>query len=73
MTPKIHSKDLVTLSSDISDINKNDIVLCKVKGSFYIHLVTAVKDDQYQISNNHGLVNGWITKNAIFGKVIKIG
>jgi phage repressor protein C with HTH and peptisase S24 domain len=73
MTPRIKSKDLVTLTNDISDINKNDIVLCKVKGSYYIHLVTAIKGDQYQISNNHGHVNGWITKNAIFGKVIKIG
>ncbi len=33
MKPKINSGDLVTVSPDISDISKGDIVFCKVKGN----------------------------------------
>lgn len=72
MQPKINSGDLVTVSPDMSSLNVGDIVLCKVKGSYYVHLISAVRDGQFQISNNHGHVNGWITTNSIFGKVIDI-
>jgi hypothetical protein len=37
-----------------------------------IDLVKDIKDDQYQIGNNKGFINGWITKNYIFGKLSKI-
>ena len=53
-------------------INVNDIVLCKVNGKQYLHLVTAKRGNQFQISNNKGHVNGWITINSIFGKCVKI-
>lgn len=72
MQPKINSGEEVTVSPDISNIGKGDIVLCKVHGSYYVHLVTAVKGEQFQISNNKGHVNGWITKNGIFGKVTNV-
>ena len=73
MTPKIKNGAFVTISPDVSEIKKGDIVFCKVKGHYYDgHLVSAVRGDQYQISNNHGHVNGWITKNQIYGKIIKI-
>lgn len=53
------------------EVEVGDIAYCKVKGSFYTHLVTA-KDDKKgcQISNNKGRVNGW-TK-AVFGVVIEV-
>lgn len=70
MTPRIYSKQLVTISPDISNIQINDVVLCKVKGNIMLHLVSAIQDDRYQISNNHGHINGW-TKQ-IFGKLIRI-
>lgn len=70
MRPKILSGQLITISSDISNIEKGDIVFCKVNGYYYVHLVTAVKPPLYQISNNHGHVNGWT--NKIYGKVIRI-
>ena len=75
MTPRIKNKQKITLEpigSNNPVINVNDIVFCKVKGRFFIHLVTGIKEDQWQISNNHGHVNGWTTKDKIFGKVIKI-
>jgi hypothetical protein len=56
---------------NIEDVEIGDIVFCKVKGSYFTHLVTAKNEIKgVQISNNHGHVNGW-TKN-VFGKVIKI-
>ena len=70
MQGKIESGQLVTVSPDVSNVGKGDIVLCKVGGSQYVHLVTAIQGDRYQISNNKGHVNGW-TK-AVYGKVIKV-
>ncbi len=72
MRPKINSGDLITISPDISDLESGDIVFCKVKGNYYVHLITAVRDDQFQISNNKGHVNGWVTRNSIYGKVTEV-
>jgi hypothetical protein len=51
----------------------NDVVFCKVGGRYMMHLVTAVKyfgtKPMYQISNNHGHVNGWTTRDKIYGIV----
>lgn len=67
MTPKIKSGDLCTVLPVHREIIKGDIVLCKVRNAQYLHLVTAIRGDQYQISNNQGHVNGWITLKNIFG------
>lgn len=69
MSGKIESGQLVTISPSES-YQVGDIVLCKVKGKQYLHLISAIKGNQFQISNNHGFVNGWITVKNIFGKVI---
>jgi len=72
MTPLIKSNQKHILAPiTLEEVKIGDIVFCKVKGSYYTHLVTAKNDIKgVQISNNHGYVNGW-TKN-VFGKVIKI-
>ena len=70
MSPRILSKQLVTFSPNISDVKVGDVVLCKVEGNIYCHLVTAIQGDRYQISNNKGHVNGW--SKTIYGKVIKV-
>lgn len=68
MTGKISSGDLVTIEPiGERKLEKGNIVFCKVKGNFYLHLITAIKGNQYQISNNHGRINGWTTKKSIFG------
>ena len=46
--------------------------ICKVNGHYYLHKISAVKGKTYQISNNHGQVNGTITRNSIYGKVVEI-
>src|SRR5688572_19707836 len=72
MQPKINSGDLVTVKPDTSDLQVKDIVLCKVNGSQYLHLIKAIDGDRYQIGNNKGRINGWISKNSIYGKCIKV-
>ena len=73
MTPRIESGQLVTVSPvDPESVEKGDVVLCKVNGHFYVHLVTAVQGKRVQISNNHGHVNGWVGHNGIYGRVTKV-
>lgn len=73
MRPKIKSKDRVVLSPLARDPEVGDIVLAKVSGKHYIHLVTAIDGERIQISNNHGHVNGWTRRDKVFGIVTEIG
>lgn len=70
MSGRIDDGDLVTITPIIESVRKDDVVLCRVNGNDYLHLVKAVSGDRYLIGNNHGRINGW-TKQ-IFGKVIKV-
>ncbi len=73
MVGKIESGQLCTVEPiNSEDITVGDIVLCKVKGREYLHLVKAIQDKRFQIGNNRGRINGWITANSIFGKCVKI-
>lgn len=72
MKPKINSGDLVTVSPEIGTLAVGDMVLCKVKGSHYVHLVKAIDGERFQIGNNRGGINGWISKNGIYGKVTQV-
>lgn len=74
MTPilKSHQEVICIPVTEDTVLEKKDIVLCKVKGHYYLHLIWAIRGNQYLIGNNHGHANGWITRNSIFGKVTKI-
>ncbi|HEX4096371.1 MAG TPA: hypothetical protein VHX64_06555 [Caulobacteraceae bacterium] len=50
----------------------DDIVLCKVKGSEYLHIVKAIRGAQFQVGNNRGHINGWIAAGTIFGQCVKV-
>lgn len=75
MTPILKSKQpviCVPVNED-SSLKKRDIVLCKVNGHHYLHLIHAIRNDnQFLIGNNHGHMNGWVSKNKIYGKVVEI-
>lgn len=71
MEGKISSGQLVTVEP-ANNAAVGDIVLCKVNGSQYLYLVTALKGNQFQISNNKGRINGWITSRNIFGRCISV-
>lgn len=75
MTPILKSGQPVICKPVTKDteLKKSDIVFCKVKGNYYLHKISAIKNDiSYQISNNHGHVNGTITRNSIFSIVVEI-
>lgn len=73
MKGKIKSNQLVTVEPlNNRKLEVGDIVLCKVNGSQYLHLIKAIQNDRYQIGNNLGRINGWININSIYGICIKI-
>ena len=73
MKGRIESGQLCTVAPvDSSTLSVGDIVLCRVRGSEYLHIVKAINGSRFQIGNNRGLVNGWIGPNGIFGKCIRI-
>lgn len=73
MQGKIESGQLCTIEpANPTTLKKDDIVLCKVKGKEYLHLITAVQGNRFQISNNKGFVNGWVSAGQIYGKLIKV-
>lgn len=73
MTPRIQSGQLCTVAPVVAqDLAVGDIVLCKVQGSEYLHLVSALKDGRVQISNNHGRVNGWASPKSVFGRLLRV-
>ena len=49
-----------------------EIVLCKVNGTQYLHLVKAVQGSRFLIGNNRGGTNGWIGMNAIYGVLLRV-
>ena len=75
MTPILKSAQPVIVEPITKDtiLNKNDIVFCKVKGHYYLHKIISIKNNNsYMIGNNHGHINGTISKNSIYGKVVEI-
>ena len=74
MKGKIDSGQLCTVEpvTDFETLEKGDIVLCKVNGAEYLHLIKAIQGARFQIGNNRGRINGWVGANAIFGKCVKI-
>ena len=71
MTPRIKSGQLCKVKPvDIIDLKTNDVVLCRVGGSDYLHIVTAIDNGRVQISNNKGHINGWT--RTVYGKLIKV-
>ena len=74
MSGKVESGQLCTVEpvADVSALRVGDIVLCKVKGSEYLHLIKAIQGQRFQIGNNRGVINGWVGPNAIYGRCIKV-
>lgn len=78
MKGKIESGQLCTVEpiKPDSKLAVGDVVLCKVSGNEYLHLIKAIKQEKnllkYQIGNNRGGINGWISLNNIYGKCTKV-
>ena len=73
MKGKIESGQLCSVAPvDTSTLRVGDVVLCRVRGAEYLHLVKAINGKRFQIGNNRGGINGWIGPGSIFGKCIRI-
>jgi hypothetical protein len=74
MQGKIESGQLCTVVPlrPNDSIEVGEIVLCKVRGAEYLHLVKAIRGQQFQIGNNRGGINGWISVRSIYGKCVSV-
>ncbi|MGY3684787.1 hypothetical protein ACVWXU_008410 [Streptomyces sp. TE33382] len=75
MVPLIRSRQQVVVAPvDPSKVEVGDIVLARVAGSVYLHLVSSVDlaGKRVQISNNRGLVNGWTSHDRVFGICVTV-
>jgi len=73
MAGKIESGQLCTVAPvKLDDLSVGNIVLCKVNGFQYLHLIKAIQGKRFQIGNNRGRINGWIGENGIYGKCVGI-
>lgn len=76
MVPLIRSRELVTVAPvDPATVVPGDIVLARVAGAVYLHLVSAIDParGRVQISNNRGRVNGWTGYAKVYGICTAIG
>ena len=76
MEPRVKHRALVTVKPVTSpyDITRNSVVLCKVNGRQYLHLIKAVDEvgQRVLICNARGRENGWIGFNCVYGCMIKV-
>lgn len=75
MVPLIRSRQRVTVAPvDPAKLEIGDIVLARVAGTVYLHLVSAVDEPRkrVQISNNRGRVNGWTSHDRVFGICVAV-
>jgi hypothetical protein len=73
MTGKIESGQLCTVQPvEAASLRVGDVVLCKVNGREYLHLVKAIQSARFQIGNNRGRINGWVSEGSIFGRCIRV-
>lgn len=71
MAGKIESGELCTVEPvRIEDVSVGEIVLCKVNGTEYLHIVKAVQGGRVLIGNNKGRINGW-TRN-VYGRLVRV-
>jgi hypothetical protein len=73
MTGKIEPGQLCTVEPiEHTSLKVGDVVLCKVNGREYLHLIKAIQGPRFQIGNNRGRINGWISAGAIFGRCTRV-
>jgi hypothetical protein len=56
----------------IPNLCVEDIVLVKVRGTVYLHLIKAIQGRRYQIGNNRGHINGWVGRDAVYGVAVSV-
>lgn len=75
MVPLIRSRQQVVVAPvDPAKVEVGDIVLARVAGTVYLHVVSALDParKRMQISNNRGRVNGWTSHDRVFGICVTV-
>ncbi len=73
MAGKIESGRLCTVEPvDPASLAVGDVVLCKVNGREYLHLIKAIQGPRFLIGNNRGGINGWVSAGGIHGKCVRV-
>lgn len=73
MRGRVNDGDLVTVAPvEAAALAVGDVVLVRVRGTDFLHLVKAIDGERFQIGNNRGGVNGWVGKHGIYGKAVKV-
>lgn len=75
MIPLINSRDEVVVAPvDPNLVEVGDIVLTRVAGNVYIHLVKAIEPAKrrVQIGNNRGGINGWTGFDRVYGIAVSV-
>lgn len=76
MSGRVEHRQLVTVEpiSSIYALKQGDVVLCRVAGRQYLHLVEAIDVQQRRIliGNNRGRTNGWTGYDKIYGIMTKV-
>ncbi|HMA35441.1 MAG TPA: S24 family peptidase [Chloroflexia bacterium] len=73
MRGKVDDGDLVTLApADPAKLAAGDIVLVRVNGHVYLHLIKAIDRGRFLIGNNRGGVNGWVGPDCIYGVATRV-
>ena len=73
MRGRIESGQLVTIEKiEGHQVNLDDVILVKWKGNYLLHIAKEINEEEVLIGNNLGKINGWVSKNNIIGKVVKI-
>src|SRR5438128_1773578 len=73
MKGKVNDGDLVTLvPCDPRSLTVDNVVLVRVHGHDYLHLVKAIDGERYQIGNNRGGINGWVRASSIYGLATRV-
>ena len=72
MSGRVESGALCTVAPRSGVPQVGDVVLCRVNGAEYLHLVKAVQPDRCLIGNNKGRINGWCSLSNVFGVLTKV-
>ena len=73
MRGKVESGDEVLLAPCPQEqLQVGDIVLVRVAGNIFLHLIKAMDARRVQIGNNRGKINGWAHKSKVFGVAVEV-
>jgi len=73
MRGRIESGQLVTIKAiEGNEVALEDAIFIRWKGNYLIHLAKEITEDKILIGNNIGKINGWIDKDQVIGKVVKV-